>query len=127
MMRLGDEVIRLEQAAHNLENGKWFQKVTMKTKGMNGSHLTLQEKKLLFALHSIVEDGNDLTPDLFFSILEQLMTREDLAVFPLQNLIDYIREEVLDIELKTYWEWLQKQNIPIPKRIEEKLAEEGLI
>ena len=84
-------------------------------------------KKLLFALHSIVEDGNDLTPDLFFSILEQLMTREDLAVFPLQNLIDYIREEVLDIELKTYWEWLQKQNIPVPKRIEEKLAEEGLI
>ena len=55
------------------------------------------------------------------------MTREDFAVFPLQNLVEYIREEVLDIELKTYWEWLQKQNIPVPKRIEEKLAEEGLI
>ena len=127
MMRLGEQVIRLEQAAHNIENGKWFQKVTMKTKGMNGSHLTVQEKKLLFALHSVVEDGHDLSHDLFFNILENVMTREDFAVFPLQNLIEYIRAEVLDIKLKTYCGWLKKQNIPVPKRIEEKLVREGLV
>ena len=127
MMRLGEKVLQLEQEAHNINHGKWYQYLTAKTKGIHGSHLTIQEKKLLFALRSVVEDGNELTEDLFLNVLENVITLEDHAVFPLQNLIEYVRTDILDMELNTYWQWMKKNKIPTTKRLDEKLKEEGLL
>ena len=89
--------------------------------------MTLQEKKLLFALRSVVEDGNELTEDLFLNVLENVITLEDHAVFPLQNLIEYVRTDILGMELNTYWQWMKKNKIPTTKRLDEKLKEEGLL
>lgn len=122
MMRIGTEMLRLAQTKHNIENAKWYEDITVKTRGgLNASSLTLPEKKLLTSLRHVVENGFELTEPMFLDILVKAITPSDHSSLPLQRLIKFIRLNVLKMPSETYKMWLLANKLPLPNGFEEEL------
>lgn len=112
-MRLEAEEKSIKMRIKRIKNCDWFLPLLYRAQQFN--EITPPVKRFLVAIQQIIEDGKELTEELFYDIHLFILDDNDHKSKELEEIMEYVRKEVLNLNIIDYYNFLHtnKYNIPI--------------
>lgn len=112
-MRLEAEEKSIKMRIKRIKNCDWFLPLLDRAQQFN--EITPPVKRFLVAIQQIIEDGKELTEELFYDIHLFILDDNDHKSKELEEIMEYVRKEVLNLNIIDYYNFLHtnKYNIPI--------------
>lgn len=120
-MKLTAEEKSIENRIKNIKKNPYFYQIINEAQRISPK-LVLPIRKLLICIQQIVESDEKFTSILFYYIMLYILDDYDYKCEELLELLEYIRKEVLELDIKEYHQFLKKHHIPIPKSLEDDLT-----
>lgn len=139
VMRTGaQKLVRLQHSV-NLRRSQWLEELKAKAQE-HGRDMSQAERRFIFALERMTQDGWRLTRELFYAIVRDIMPRSDLSLLSVQRLMNMVhagcsatlaalslpatdgrtrlpwqvREDVLQMGVEEYRDLLMELGLPVP-------------
>lgn len=121
-MRIEAEEKSLKIRMERLRNCDWFLLLLDKSQQFN-QQLSVSVKRFLVSIQEIIENGEEFTKELFYKIHLDILDDDDHKDSELERLIEYVRKEVLDLNIIEYYNFLKKNKYQIPKTLEKDIED----
>lgn len=112
LMRLNAEEMSIEERIKNIENNIWYIELIDKAQEISPELLT-PIKRFLLCIQQIVENGVKFTASLFYYIQLYILNDEDRKCNELIGLLEYVRKNILELDIKEYAAFLDKHHLQV--------------
>lgn len=112
LMRLNAEEMSIEERIKNIENNIWYIELIDKAQEISPELLT-PIKRFLLCIQQIVENGVKFTASLFYYIQLYILNDEDRKCNELISLLEYVRKNILELDIKEYAAFLDKHHLQV--------------
>lgn len=112
LMRLNAEEKSIKERIKNIENNIWYIDLINKAQEISPELLT-PIKRFLLCIQQIVENGVKFTASLFYYIQLYILSDEDMKCNELIVLLEYVRKNILFLDVKEYAAFLEKHHLQV--------------
>lgn len=123
-MRLQAEKERYMEMVRYRDANPWY--ITLRSLVYEqDKEVTEGEEQLMQVLDKVVAEQAEMTPALFYGIIKNLPEFQKST--EVQQLVSYLREEVVRISTNDFKQWLLSNNIPVPANLQQHPASPRLL